>query len=939
MKKLFQIISIWLIQALFIAQAQALHEAFPVEGNFNYQDTLSAPLNMQTNQIKGAFIDLIGSFTGRKEKIINNALINVFFERDAQYYGGNFKSRILEFINSKNKLAGEVINSVDAMDKREITFEGKKILGNFNKEPVNQEWKPRLVARWQDFVRISTQGEYDMHQLVFNTLGTANILLQMPTENTSGLDVQKNIENVRKLFKNAYIILCAIAIEAEELEAGLEAYEQDLKSEDSEVRLQAAVVFAACGRKDDPLVRDIFRKSAVDEALTLAQRIKAAEYLTKEEINPIGYQIRRFKEHYDFIDKRSLEVLTQGSMPGRTIAEAEELIRGIENIDKRQADILIERLKKIDWEGAQLSKIVRGIEFFNGLWKQQLKEVLCLEHDFHQAQAEELMDKDVPDEIIFSSADYIWAAIFSQEVVQRLQRKNTVMLSGDREWFFLEAFKLVRQFSGYSMPDRGNSIKSILKNKWEKSTAINRNVNIFDNLNQMGLYRSNFKSAVTEEAVLAVANQFISRAYLDGDSVEFSPGPCLDKRAIAVGIEANPAEKNDAVHINHDTEWASKYIWAAYLALYEYIKPETFSKVIFDYYYSQLSSNTGNPNGIGRRISYIGIRLEDIKDLDEVLGIFIPLSIALEAYMDKENQSLAQIWRSFRLKFEDIVRAQNDEALNKEFFQQARMKRFVELVSKNNRDNEFFPQIKNLLVETLHDIDEQQKKDKEKPGYLESRLKPLKKNAVTLNEEVSIVFGQKRQGSTQAAVSKTQVLLKNDNTQERFLISLIPQRAPVAGIMKRYISIRGKKYWVFKESIRESGNHKNSFNYQKDKNQRYIVLNGRKYIETDKGLREESTGRNFLYMRQGFKHLISSSIDMGGRTYRISRDGITDALTRKKFYFKRDGQGKLIVDLKEITGNTQLANFFDFPKVIKKPDLPLSPMFLPQETILLGQSI
>jgi len=483
-------------------------------------------------------------------------------------------------------------------------------------------------------------------------------------------------------------------------------YEEDLMSNDPEVRLKAAIVLKQKGC-DNPKLAEVFRNSAVNKNLTLDERLKAAEYLSDAEKEKLSFELRPDKEQAARIDKGENDDFEELAHEAISEGEAVGIIKGVSGMNEQMAENIISRIQQVSWHGQEFEKTMQGIKYFNGYWKEQLKNRLYSEYDIHLEMIDMLIERDVPTRIIFSPVEYLFAALIAQEIIHSLREDNVIILEGDRDWFLLESFQLVQKNMGDLSFNAVEKNKHTLESKWQGSTAISRTIDIFKSLKNLGLYTRRYNSDVETEAMLGSASQFIARAYNDSAQAEFAPGPCYDTRGVSVGIESNRSQNHDSIHINHGVKWASKYIWAAYLVMYNYITDETFNRGRFDYYYNQLVKEENQFNGIDRRTSYIGVWVKDIKDLDMILEIFIPFSIALTNYMENDNVRLTKIFREFRLGMEDIIRNQYDHKLNQEFFEQARMVRFVELISRDNRDNDFYRALKKLVEDTQKKIDEE----------------------------------------------------------------------------------------------------------------------------------------------------------------------------------------------------------------------------------------
>ncbi|MBU0635024.1 MAG: nucleotidyltransferase domain-containing protein, partial [Candidatus Omnitrophica bacterium] len=493
-------------------------------------------------------------------------------------------------------------------------------------------------------------------------------------------------------------------------------YKEDLESIDPAVRLKAAIVLKKQGQENSKLAK-IFQDSASNKNLTLDERLKAAEFLSESEKEKFSFELGMDEQHSLRIDSGEEKDFKKLTLELATREETAKIIKGIPGIEPQLAAEFISRMQQINWHAQELEKTLQGVGYFNGEWEKELKERLEYDYDVPYEALDMLIKRDLPAEVIFSPLQYLFAALIAQEVIGKLRQNNAVILEGDREWFLLEAFKSVEEKMLTSLAE-ADEIKDVLGDKWKNSTATSRTIDIFEGLKSLGLYTNRYKLDVELEAVLGSAGKFIARAYDDSGQAEFAPGPCYDQRGVSIGIESNLGKKQDSIHINQGVKWASKYIWAAYLAMYTHIKNETFTPVKFDYYYRQLVKDTNKFNNMNHRISYIGVWVKDIRDLAMILEIFIPLSIALGNYMDQKDMALARIFRDFRKEIESIIRKQNDVQLDREFFEQARMVRFVELVSANNRDNDFYRDLSRLITDTLTKIETHlamKKKEKDYP--------------------------------------------------------------------------------------------------------------------------------------------------------------------------------------------------------------------------------
>ncbi|MFH2145457.1 MAG: LOG family protein [Candidatus Omnitrophota bacterium] len=622
-------------------------------------------------------------------------------------------------------------------------------------------------------------------------------------------------------------------------------YEEDLESQDPAVRLKAAIALRERGIINEKITT-IFEDAAIGENFTLAERIKAAQYVSNAYKKKERHILGRYQAHFDRIDRANEEEFKYLAPEFISQYEMERIIEEIPRLDAEAVRQIIERIKRIKWKGSELERMLQGIKYFSGAWEVELREELHLEYDIHWGQLDQLIKKDVPTEIIFSPAEYLFAAVIAQELISELRDKKEIIMGGDHDWFLLESFQMVRAKKYASFLNGGDEIKTELKNRWFVSTAASRTIDIFNGLDKLGLFINRFESDVELVAVLSSANQFIYNAYDDGSFPEFSPGPCYDARGMSVGIECARDKEKDSIHVNLGTRWASKYVWAAYLVMHNYINDKTFYAWNGNYYYSQLVKDEHRIDDLDRRASYIGVWVKEIKDLKKIMDIFIPLSIALRDYMEGDDENLAKIWRDFRIKMEQIIRSQNDEKLDEEFFERARMVRFVERVSANNRDNDFYRDLSNLIKDTLVKIREHlamKEQEKRVITMLETKLKPIAEGRnPAIHNEVKI----ETDGfvNLKAAVSGSHVLLKNTATAEMLWITLIAKKIPASGRQAPSIE------------------------------------------------RDES----FIYI--------------GNDVYEVVEDGIIDIKTKKKTEFKREANGQLVINLSELEENDVVRKLF-----------------------------
>jgi len=622
------------------------------------------------------------------------------------------------------------------------------------------------------------------------------------------------------------------------------SFVKDLDSQDAEVRLHAALVLHEKGIGDSRVYK-IIKQSSFNQELTLSERVRAQEKLIPGDLSEHRHTIRSDQDQFSRIEEGDREDFTSLDLKRVTMEEVRSQIRALTGLTSKEADLLIKQLDKIDFLNNELSRLSNAIRYFNGDWYELLHEKVLREYGYEFDGINTIINNEISDGPFFKTLDYVKAFLVSQDLASRLRSEGITLMSGDMEWLLLEAFKNIHK-NGYALRQTEN----ILENKWKLSTASSRAMEIFVNLREIGLFQTGFISEVEIEFLANTAQQFIYRGYDDANHLEYASGPNYDQRNISIGVENNIDSVN-ALHINLGVPWASKYIWASYLAMHEFINVDSFMKGSYDYFYDQQIKESTQLFEGQRRVSYIGVWTKRIKDIKQIIDIFVPLSSALNFQISGDNLELAGIWREFRTEFENSIDLQDDEQLKTEFFEQARMVRFVELISENNRNNAFYRQIKKLVQKTvfkINDIIEGKDEYKEQTLFtkvsLAKKLKPItNKNQPSIHNEI-IMEGI--DSTVHAfAVSGSNLLIRNNLNRKNILITLIAKMIPTSGNTKP--SVERKK--------------------------------------------------SFIYI--------------GDKSYEVVADGITDESTFEKFEFSRNADGILYIDLSKVSGNSQLDAFMD----------------------------
>ncbi|MFH1062785.1 MAG: hypothetical protein V1747_07900 [Candidatus Omnitrophota bacterium] len=477
----------------------------------------------------------------------------------------------------------------------------------------------------------------------------------------------------------------------------LQSFRDDLDSPDTEARLQAALALAQSKHADDKAYA-IIKESAINKNLTLNERIRAARFLSDSDRMEYAGQLISDEQQFARIERDDKKDFDSLELSAASLEQVQGQIKMISGIDKQVADELMLKAGKLAFLSEELSRLSNAIRYFEGNWHALLEEKLDSEYGYAKEVNEAMIADDMLGVELFNAVDYVKAYLVCQKLISRLRDKGIIVMGGDREWFLLEAFQYIFK-RNYTM----EQAEKMLENKWEVSTAAIRAKEIFKDLITIGLSPSGFMSEVKIGFFANTAQQFIYRGYDDANHLEYAPGPNYDARNISIGVENNIGSVN-AMHINLGVPWASKYIWASYLALHNFIDSNTMAKGYYDYFYDQQIKDSSQLFPGQRRVSYIGVWTEDLDDLDSIIETFVPLSIGLNNYMSKENPEIAEIWKTFRIEFEEIINSQNDQQLKTEFFEQARMVRFVELISEKNRGNIFYQQVENLIQKTIKQI-------------------------------------------------------------------------------------------------------------------------------------------------------------------------------------------------------------------------------------------
>jgi len=144
----------------------------------------------------------------RHEKLLNNKLINIFFQREEKKeYNNKFYPVIKKLIESDNEIIKQLIEEADSENEREIEKESLEILREFNENTAN-EYSLKVYS-WGEFVKIDTMGEYDLTQFFSQNLGAADGFLQLIK---NGVHSEKITEGLKRTFRKGYVSLKAIEI-------------------------------------------------------------------------------------------------------------------------------------------------------------------------------------------------------------------------------------------------------------------------------------------------------------------------------------------------------------------------------------------------------------------------------------------------------------------------------------------------------------------------------------------------------------------------------------------------------------------------------------------------------------------------------------------------------------------------------------------------------
>jgi len=188
-------------------------------GNINFSNYFEQPAYYQNVFNEGYWSFVIGlegelSLSSQMSGLLDNRLINVFFERDKKGIRTTKYPQIIKMLlDNGNEIVREVITKIEAEGEQWIEQKGKERLKRFNDDFDDGNFE--IVNSWDEFVAIETSGRYDLSQLFSYSLGIAHTYYQLLSNDKREDDAEIK-QGFRKSLEDGYIILRAIEIAARE---------------------------------------------------------------------------------------------------------------------------------------------------------------------------------------------------------------------------------------------------------------------------------------------------------------------------------------------------------------------------------------------------------------------------------------------------------------------------------------------------------------------------------------------------------------------------------------------------------------------------------------------------------------------------------------------------------------------------------------------------
>ncbi|MFH2145458.1 MAG: class I SAM-dependent methyltransferase, partial [Candidatus Omnitrophota bacterium] len=134
-------------------------------------------------------------------RVLDNELINIFFERDEETISISYRSIIETILLHSNESVQKIIFEIEQMPESQIEAEGKSILEDFGRLPVHDNIDK--AKNWHEFVTIPAVGGYNLWHLFAQNFNSAYGYFQSSDFGN---------EDFKASFRQGYILLRAIEI-------------------------------------------------------------------------------------------------------------------------------------------------------------------------------------------------------------------------------------------------------------------------------------------------------------------------------------------------------------------------------------------------------------------------------------------------------------------------------------------------------------------------------------------------------------------------------------------------------------------------------------------------------------------------------------------------------------------------------------------------------
>jgi GNAT superfamily N-acetyltransferase len=150
-------------------------------------------------------------------RITDNTVMRDFLDWEERLgMGTSYRDVILRLWKERNRLVREIFARVESLGEESIRQAGRDMLKEFNERPENREEDTTLD--WLQLAARRTTGQYDLSQLLSQTLGMAYMYLQLKKKDYSEADLRKIKENTEECLHEGILILRAIALAEKEKE-------------------------------------------------------------------------------------------------------------------------------------------------------------------------------------------------------------------------------------------------------------------------------------------------------------------------------------------------------------------------------------------------------------------------------------------------------------------------------------------------------------------------------------------------------------------------------------------------------------------------------------------------------------------------------------------------------------------------------------------------